>query len=173
MLAGPLDYEPGMLNNATIQGFKSHPENVMSMTTRTQQLAMFVIYESPIQFFAGNPSQGLMEPKFMEFLGGIPTVWDDTRVIDAKVGDYIITARKKDKTWYIAAMTDANARDLTIPLDFLEAGNYTATICKDGVNADKYPADYHISTTTHSQKDTLKIHLAPGGGYVIKLVRKL
>lgn len=172
MLAGPLDYEPGMLNNATVQGFKSHPENVMSMTTRTQQLAMFVIYESPIQFFAGNPSQGLMEPKFMELLGGIPTVWDNTKVLDAKVSDYIVTARKKGKTWYVAAMTDANARDLTVPLDFLEAGAYTATICKDGVNADKYPADYHISSATLGKKDSLKIHLAPGGGYVIKLVKK-
>lgn len=172
MLAGPLDYEPGMLNNATIQGFKSHPENVMSMTTRTQQLAMFVIYESPIQFFAGNPSQGYLEPKFMEFLGGIPTVWDETRVLDAKVGDYIVTARKNDKSWYLAAMTDASARDLTVSLDFLATGVYTATICKDGVNADKYPADYNISTATLTKKDSLKIHLAPGGGYVIKLVKK-
>ncbi|RYU95247.1 glycoside hydrolase family 97 protein [Emticicia agri] len=172
MLAGPLDYEPGMLNNATVQGFKAHAENVMSMTTRTQQLAMFVIYESPIQFFAGNPSQGLMEPNFMEFLGGIPTVWDDTKVLDAKLGDYIVTARKKDKTWYIAAMTDATACDLTVPLDFLEAGTYTATVCKDGVNADKYPADYNLSTAVLTKKDILKIHLAPGGGYVIKLVKK-
>ncbi|WP_460470235.1 glycoside hydrolase family 97 protein [Emticicia fontis] len=172
MLAGPLDYEPGMLNNATIQGFKPHSENVMSMTTRTQQLAMFVIYESPIQFFAGNPSQGYLEPKFMEFLGAIPTVWDDTKVLEAKLSDYIVTARKKDKTWYVAAMTDATARDLTIPLDFLEAGTYTATICKDGINADKYPADYQISTATLSMKDSLKIHLAPGGGYVIKLNKK-
>jgi len=172
MLAGPLDYEPGMLNNANAQGFRAIPENVMSMTTRTQQLAMFVIYESPIQFFAGNPSQGMLEPKFMEFLGGIPTVWDTTHVIDAKLSAYIVTARKKGKSWYIAAMTDANARDLTVPLDFLEAGIYTATICKDGVNADRYPADYHISTTTLTKKDSLKIHLASGGGYVVKLVKK-
>lgn len=172
MLAGPLDYEPGMLNNATIQGFKPHSENVMSMTTRTQQLAMFVIYESPIQFFAGNPSQGYLEPKFMEFLGDIPTVWDDTHILDAKVSDYIVTARKKGKTWYVAAMTDASARDLTVPLHFLEAGTYTATICKDGINADKYPADYNLSTAILTQKDSLKIHMAPGGGYVIKLVKK-
>ena len=141
------------------------------MTTRTQQLAMFVIYESPIQFFAGNPSQGYMEPKFMEFLGGIPTVWDDTQVLDAKVSDYIVTARKKGKTWYVAAMTDANARDLTVPLDFLEVGTYSATICKDGINADKYPADYLISTSALNKTNSLKIHLAPGGGYVIKLVK--
>ncbi|WP_337042707.1 glycoside hydrolase family 97 protein [Emticicia sp. 17c] len=172
MLAGPLDYEPGMLNNATTQGFRMMPENVMSMTTRTQQLAMFVIYESPIQFFAGNPSQGWMEPKFMEFLGGIPTVWDTTRVIDAKVSDYIVTARKKGKNWYVAAMTDATPRDLSVPLDFLEAGTYIATVCQDGVNADRYAADYRISTQTVTKKDVLPVHLAPGGGYVVKLVKK-
>lgn len=172
MLAGPLDYEPGMLNNATAKGFHPMPENVMSLTTRTQQLAMFVVYESPIQFFAGNPSQGLNEPAFMELLGSIPTVWDDTKILDAKVGDYIVTARRKGTDWYIGAMTDSTARDLEIPLQFLGEGTYTATICEDGTNADRYPSDYRLTKAALTASDRLKIHMAPGGGYVVKLIFK-
>ncbi|GGM93778.1 retaining alpha-galactosidase [Dyadobacter beijingensis] len=169
MLGGPLDYEPGMLNNATPKGFHAMPENVMSLTTRTQQLAMFVVYESPIQFFAGNPSQGLREPAFMELLGDIPTVWDTTRVLDARLGDYVVTARRKGKDWYIGVLNDSTARDLSIPLGFLPPGNFTATTCEDGTNADRYPADYRISEAKLNKYDVLKIHLAPGGGYVAQL----
>jgi len=141
----------------------------MSLTTRTQQLAMFVVYESPIQFFAGNPSQGLKEPAFMELLGSIPTVWDTTRILDARLGDYVVTARKKGSDWYIGALNDSTERELTIPLDFLATGNYNATICEDGVNADRYPADYRLSEAILTSKKTLKIKLAPGGGYVARL----
>ena len=172
LLGGPLDYEPGMLNNATPKGFHPMPENVMSLTTRTQQLAMFVVYESPIQFFAGNPSQGMNEPAFMELLGGIPTVWDTTRILDARLGDYVVTARKKGTDWHIGALNDSTARELSIPLDFLPAGNYQATICEDGVNADKYPADYRISEAMLTPGNTLKIRMAPGGGYVVRLRRQ-
>ncbi|WP_426294707.1 glycoside hydrolase family 97 protein [Dyadobacter endophyticus] len=169
MLGGPLDYEPGMLNNATAKGFHAMPENVMSLTTRTQQLAMFVVYESPIQFFAGNPSQGLNEPAFMELLGSIPTVWDTTRILDARLGDYVVTARKKGSDWYIGALNDSTARELSIPLGFLPPGNYNATICEDGVNADRYPADYRLSEATLNSRDSLKIRMAPGGGYLLRL----
>jgi alpha-glucosidase len=169
MLGGPLDYEPGMLNNATPKGFHAMPENVMSLTTRTQQLAMFVVYESPIQFFAGNPSQGMKEPAFMELLGSIPTVWDTTHILDARLGDYVVTARKKNSDWYIGALNDSTARILSIPLDFLPPGNYHATICEDGVNADRYPADYRLSEATLTPRDNLKVSMAPGGGYVLRL----
>lgn len=172
MLSGPLDYEPGMLNNATPGGFHAMPENVMSLTTRAQQLAMFVVYESPIQFFAGNPSQGLKEPAFMELLGSIPTVWDTTRILDARLGDYVVTARKKGSDWYIGAINDSTARELTISLDFLPPGSYQATICEDGINADRYPADYRLSEAILTSKNTLKLPLAPGGGYLVRLRRR-
>ncbi len=172
MLAGPLDYEPGMLNNATPKGFHAMPENVMSLTTRTQQLAMFVVYESPIQFFAGNPSQGLNEPSFMELLGSIPTVWDTTRILDARLGDYVVTARKKGSEWYIGALNDSTARELVIPLGFLPEGRFQATICEDGANADRYPADYRISEAVPTSKRSLKLKLAPGGGFMARLRRQ-
>ena len=171
MLSGPMDYEPGLLNNATAKNFRSVDENVMSFGTRTNQLAMYVVYESPVQFFSGNPSQGMLEPAFMELLGSIPTVWDTTIVLDAKIAEYIITARKKDGNWYIGAMTDSTGRNFNIPLDFLAAGEYTATICEDGINADRYAADYKISSKTVSSKDSLKFNLQPGGGYLVRMIK--
>jgi alpha-glucosidase len=166
-----MDYEPGMLDNGTDKTFRPIPEKVMSWGTRCQQLAMFVVYESPMQFFAGNPSQGLLEPKFMELLGCIPTVWDTTIVLDGKVGEYIVTARKKNNDWYIGAMTGSHEITFTIPLKFLDKGTYDATICEDGVNADRYASDYHLYNKTLTADDSLTIKMAPAGGYVAKLRR--
>ncbi|MEO6290197.1 MAG: glycoside hydrolase family 97 protein [Ginsengibacter sp.] len=173
MLAGSFDYEPGMLNNATQKGFRQIEGMVQSQGTRCHQLAMFVVYDNPMQLFAGNPSQAWMEPEFMELLGSIPTVWDETNILDGKIGEYIVTAREKDANWYIGGMTDWSARDIDIKFDFLDAdANYKVTICKDGVNADRYAADYILSNTTVKKNDTIKIHLAPGGGFLIKLEKK-
>ncbi|HVU55978.1 MAG TPA: glycoside hydrolase family 97 protein [Puia sp.] len=174
MLAGPFDYEPGILNNATQKGFRPIEGMVMSQGTRCHQLAMFVVYDNPMQIFSGNPSQGMQEPEFMQLLGSIPTTWDDTRILDGKVSEYILTARKKKDSWFIGGMTDWSARDLTLPLDFLEEGTYKATICKDGVNAHRYAADYTLDKDIFvTRNDTLPIHLAPGGGIVIRLEKYL
>jgi alpha-glucosidase len=171
MLSGPMDYEPGLLNNATAKSFRPIDENVMSFGTRPNQLAMYVVYDSPIQFFSGNPSQGMREPEFMQLLGSIPTVWDTTIVPDAKVAEYIITARKKDGNWYIGAMTDSVSRKFSIPLDFLDGGDYTATVCEDGLNADRYAADYKLSTRVVTSKENLSFTLQPGGGFVARLIK--
>jgi alpha-glucosidase len=172
MLAGPLDYEPGLLNNGTRKTFRPIEEFVMSFGTRANQLAMYVIYESPVQFFSGNPSQGLLEPQFMELLGSIPTVWDTTLVVDASISEYIITAREKDGDWYIGAMTDSVARNFEVPLDFLEQGEYTATICEDGINADRYAGDYKLTTKTVTAAHKLNFMMQPGGGYMARIARK-
>jgi alpha-glucosidase len=169
MLAGSFDYEPGILNNATQKGFRPIEGMVMSQGTRCHQLAMFVVYDNPMQIFSGNPSQAWLEPEFMEFLSGIPTTWDETNIPDGKVAEYIVTARKKGEKWFIGGMTDWSARDLHIKFDFLDKGNYKATICKDGINADRYAADYILMDTTVKKNDKIKVHLAPGGGFVISL----
>ena len=144
----------------------------MSQGTRCHQLAMFVVYDSPIQIFSGNPSQGLMEPDFMNLLGSIPTVWDDTKVLEAKVSDYIITARKKDNDWFIGGMTDWTSREFSLPLDFLDDGNYTAELCTDGINAETYPSDYVIKKFVFKKGDTLKIKMASGGGFLLRLSKQ-
>lgn len=169
MLAGPLDYEPGFLNNVNKKSFRNIEGNPMSYGTRCHQLAMFVVYDSPIQIFSGNPSQGYFEPSFMELLGSIPTGWDETIVLDAKIGEYIVTARKKNNDWYIAGMNNWNAREQIINLDFLNGSNYNATICIDGINAEKFAADYSISQSTLNKNDKISIKSAPGGGFLLKL----
>jgi alpha-glucosidase len=172
MLAGPLDYEPGILDNATKIQFKPIWGKVMSQGTRCHQLSMFIVYDNPLQIFSGNPSQGFMEPAFMEFLGSFPTTWDTTVIVDAKVSDYIITARKKGNDWFIGGMTDWAARSFDIPLNFLPAGNYESTICADGANAERYPSDYTITNSSVKNGDNVHVSLAPGGGFVLRLRRK-
>lgn len=171
MLAGPMDYEPGMLYNANKKSFRMIEGIVYSQGTRAHQAAMPIIFDSPIQFFAGNPSQGFLEPDYMELIGQLPTTWDETIILDAKVGEYIITARKLGDAWYIGGMTGWPERDITLKFDFLSSGNYAATICKDGMNADHYAADYILDHFTLNKQTVLPVHLAPGGGFLLKLVK--
>lgn len=172
MLAGPLDYEPGLLDNATPQQFKPIWGKVMSQTTRCQQLAMFVVYNNPLQIFSGNPSQGYMEPTFMQLLGSIPTTWDTTIILDAKVGEQLITARKHGNDWFIAGICGANAKDIMLNLGFLSNGNYTASICKDGINANRNAMDYTIEEKTLTANDNIQIHMAPAGGFLVRLKKE-
>lgn len=170
MLAGGFDYEPGILNNATQKGTRPVEGVVTSAGTRCHQLSMFVVYDSPVQIFGGNPSEGMREPEFMELLGSIPTTWDETIIPEAKIGEYIVSIRKKGNDWFIGCLGDWSERDLTVKFDFLDDGIYKATICKDGINADRYAADYLIQKNVIVKKnDTMKIHLAPGGGFLIRL----
>jgi alpha-glucosidase len=171
MLAGPLDYEPGLLENATKDQFRPLEKRPMSQGTRCHQLAMFVVYDSPIQIFSGNPSQGLLEPGFMELLGSLPTTWDETIILEGKAGDYIVTARKKGKDWFIAGMTDWSSRQLELSFDFLQDGTYTGELCTDGINADTYPADYSLTTFGWEKGRRLSIKMAPGGGFLLKLTK--
>jgi len=113
-----------------------------------------------------------MEPAFMNLLGDIPTTWDETKVLEAKVSDYIITARKKGDDWYIGGMTDWTAREFNLRLDFLDDGLYEATLCTDGINADNYPSDYVIKQFSFYKKVPINIKMAAGGGFVLKLSKK-
>ena len=169
MLAGPLDYEPGLLLNAQKDQFRPIGKNPMSIGTRCHQLAMFLVYDSPLQIFSGNISQGLKEPQFMELLGSIPTTWEETKILDGKVGEYIITARRKGKDWYVAALNNSNARDIKLQFDFLNSGNFKTIICKDGVNAHNYGADYELLEKAFKKTSVETIHLAPGGGFLLRL----
>jgi len=170
MLAGGFDYEPGILNNATKKQKLPISGVVTSAGTRCHQLSMFVIYDDAMQIFSGNPSEALREPEFMELLVHLPTAWDETVIPDAEVGKYIVSARRKGNNWFVAGMSDWSARDIQLKFDFLDQGNYKATICRDGINADRYAADYIIQKDIPvSRQDEMKIHLAPGGGFLIRL----
>jgi alpha-glucosidase len=108
----------------------------------------------------------------MKLLGSIPTTWDETKILEAKVSDYIITARKKDNDWYIGGMTDWTAREFILSLDFLDEGKYDAELCTDGVNAQTYPSDYIIKKFTQEKSKPLSIKMAGGGGFLLKLVKQ-
>jgi alpha-glucosidase len=165
MVAGPMDYTPGAMVNSTKQSFKSIFETPMSQGTRCQQLAMYVNFESPLQMLADNPTHYYKEPECMEFLSKVPSVWDDTKVLDAKVSEYILTARRNGSTWYVGAMTNWTPRDLTVDFSFLPEGEYKITIWQDGLNADRDATDFEMVTKTVNKNTKFNIHLAPGGGW--------
>jgi alpha-glucosidase len=172
MLAGPADYTPGAMINATKADFKPVYNRPMSQGTRCQQLAMYVVYESPLQMLADSPSNYLREPESLEFLSAVPTVWDETRVLDARTGEYILLARRHGREWYAAAMTNWTPRDLEVDLAILGEGAYQADIFRDGPNADRAGVDYLRERRPVSSADRLKIHLAPGGGWTARIVPK-
>lgn len=172
MIAGPMDYTPGAMINTNKNNFRIVWSEPMSPTTRCQQLAMYVVYESPLQMLADNPSNYLKEPVCMEFLSAIPTTWDETIILHAKVSDYLAVVRRKANKWFIGAMTDWTPRDLKLDFDFLPDGNFQIDIWQDGVNADRHAADYVKFSQEVTNKSSLNIHLAPGGGWVAIITRK-
>ncbi|MCZ2475926.1 glycoside hydrolase family 97 protein [Aquirufa ecclesiirivi] len=166
MFSGPLDYEPGLLENSTENGFQNIPDRPMSQGTRAHQIAMYLIYDNPLQYFVGNPSQGYKEPKLMKFVGNIPTTWDETIVLDGKPSEYIVTARLKDGIWYIGALNNWKERELTIDLSKFKFKKYTLTGIIDGINSNRYAADYVMTKGIGNGKEILKIRLGKGGGGV-------
>ena len=166
MIAGPLDYEGGGMINAQKNAFRIVDPVPMTQGTRMHQLAMYVVYESPLQYLAGNISDYLREPDYATFYGKIPCVWDETIVLDGKISDYILVARKSGNDWWVATMTDWTPRNLEVDLSFLGTGLFEAEIYSDGVNADVYGADYQVEKKMVTTKDKIQIKMAPGGGWV-------
>jgi alpha-glucosidase len=169
MVCGPMDFTPGAIKNATRKSFAPIFDEPMSQGTRCHQLAMYVVFESPLQMLADNPSNYKREPECMHFLSQVPTEWDDTKVLDAKVGEYVIVARKNGRNWFVGGMTDWTPRDYKLDFKFLPEGEYTLEIYKDGINADRAARDYKFEKKAISNKDVLDLHLAPGGGFAIKI----
>jgi alpha-glucosidase len=169
MLAGPMDYTPGAMVNAQQRDFKPIFNRPMSQGTRCHQLAMFVVFESPLQMLCDSPSNYSREPEIMDFLAGVPSVWDETKVLDAKVGDYLVAARRSGRDWYIGAMTDWSARELAVDVSFLGGGRVEADIWEDGVNASRWGSDYRKTRQVLSRSMVIK--LAPGGGWVARVRR--
>ncbi len=166
---GPMDYTPGAMLNAAKASFVPVFQRPMSMGTRCHQLAMYVVYESPLQMLADSPSNYLREPEAMEFLASVPTVWDETKVLDARIGDYVIVARRKGRDWYVGAMTDWTPREIEADLSFLPAGPFQMEAYQDGINADRYGSDYLKVRSRVDRNTKLKIRLAEGGGWTARI----
>ena len=170
MLAGPVDYTPGAMINAAKKDFKPVYNRPMSQGTRCQQLAMYVVFESPLQMLADSPSNYRREPESLAFLKAVPVVWDETRVLSARVGEHILVARRHGREWYVGALTNWSARDLEVDLAFLGGGRFTAEIFRDGANAHRAGVDYAREEREVAGTGRLTIHLAPGGGWVARIV---
>jgi alpha-glucosidase len=165
MLAGPMDYTPGAMMNAMKDSFFGNNDHPMSQGTRVHQMAMYTTFEAPLQMMADSPTKYMQNQECTDFIAQIPTTFDETVTLDGQLGEYIVIARRKGATWYVAAMTDWTARDLTINLDFLGDGQFTADIFADGVNAMKEATDYKHTKQAATCQDQLKIHLSSGGGW--------
>ena len=171
MLAGPMDYTPGAMLNATEEQFKPVFDRPMSLGTRVHQMAMLVVFESPLQMLADSPSHYLREPECTRFMVEVPTVWDETRVLAAAVGDYVAVARRSGETWYVGAMTDWDARQLSLDTDFLGPGTWSADVFRDGTNAARNPQDYRRLSVEVRAGEPIDLKLAPGGGWVARFDR--
>jgi alpha-glucosidase len=156
--------------NATKSTFAPIHMRPMALGTRCHQLAMYVVFESPLQMLADSPSNYLREPEAMAFLAPVPTEWDETRVLDARIADYVAVARRNGRDWYVGAMTDWTPRELELDFSFLPEGNFSMTSYQDGVNADRYGSDYKMEKRQINRATKLKVKLAPGGGWAARII---
>ena len=170
MFLGPMDYTPGAMLNAQKNTFAPIFNRPMGLGTRCHMLAMYVVFESPLQMLADSPSNYLREPEVMDFLGPVPSVWDETKVLDARIADYVAVARRNGHDWYVGAMTDWTPRELEIDFSFLPEGNFQMEAFQDGVNADRQASDYKMVKSQVTRTTKLKIKLAPGGGWAARIV---
>ena len=164
MVAGPMDYTPGAMINFHEKDHKIWFNLPASVGTRCHQLGMYVVYESPLQMLADSPSNYYREPVCMEFLSQVPVVWDETRVLKASVGEYVVVARRHGNTWYIGGMAGEKGQKFEIDLDFIK-GNKTLTYWEDGVNVDMNANDVARRTRKVKQGDKITITMYDGGGY--------
>jgi alpha-glucosidase len=170
MFLGPMDFTPGAMRNATRATFAPIMTQPMAMGTRCNQLAMYVVFDSPLGMMSDTPSNYLHEPDALDFLDKVPTVWDETKVLDAKMAEYALVARKNGNAWYVGAMTDWTPRDLFVDFSFLPEGTFALDAYSDGINADRNASDYKREKIQVTKATKLKIHLAPGGGWAARIV---
>ena len=166
-VAGPMDYTPGAMNNGSKLTYQSNYYEPMSQGTRCRQLALFIVFDSPFTMLCDTPVNYDKEPECRDFIASVPTTWDETVIVDGKMGEYIVTARRKGDTWYVAGLTDWSPRELNIDLSFIGDTSGKAIIFKDGANAAKNAKDYNKESLTLDANKQLKINLAPGGGFAM------
>lgn len=181
MILGPIDYTPGGFRHATQDEFPALRRNTLPYvkTTRGQALAMYVVYDSPVQMLADSPityskTDGVWpQPESewedgLEFIRDVPVTWDETRILQGDIGEYIVSARRKGNDWYIGAMTNESGRKLKISLSFLGEGDYNAQIWEDG----KTISTLKQTRATYNRKKALTLNLAPSGGAVAVLSKR-
>lgn len=185
MMTGPVDFTPGAMLNASKADWKAIYYSPMSQGTRCHQIANYIVQDSPFTMLADAPSNYLDNQECTDFITAIPTVFESTRILDGKMGEYIVTLRETPDAWYVAGQTDWNPRDYTLDFSFLDGAasaassgssaasapgrSYAVTLFRDGVNAEKQARDYAIDNFNADSSTTKTIHLAPGGGFALKI----
>lgn len=170
-VAGPLDYTQGAMHNAVRGTYHPNYSEPMSQGTRCRQLALYMVFDSPLDMLCDSPSNYTKEPESTAFIAAIPTVWDETRVIEGRMGEYIVTARRSGNEWWIGGITDWNPRDITLDIaSVIPGGTEGATVelFADGPNATRNGRDY-TRTVSAATSEPLKLHLAPGGGFALRV----
>ena len=170
MMAGPVDYTPGAMRNATKADWRAMYYTPASMGTRCHQLAAYIVHDSPFTMLCDAPTNYLNEQECVDFIASLPVEVDSTFIASGELGKYIVTVRKKDVNWYIGGMTNWDERDVQLDFSFLPEGmSYTAVLFKDGVNANKQAEDYRKETIRIDKDSRLTLHLASAGGFAMKL----
>ena len=172
MMAGPMDYTQGAMRNASRHNYRPVDHEPMSQGTRCRQLAEYVVFDSPLNMLCDSPSNYMREKECLEFIAGVPTVWDETKGLCGEVGEYIAMARRSGDEWYVGAMTDWTSRELVLDLTFLPEGSYEVEIYRDGANAHRIARDYKKEVVELPSDRKLPVKMAPGGGFAAKIVKK-
>lgn len=177
-MCGQADYTPGAMRNSQRNGWHPNYYNPVSQGTRCHQAALYIVTDSPFTMLCDAPTNYEPEPDYVSFITGIPTVFDETRIVSGKIGEYIVTARRVGNEWYVGGLNGWEPRDVSLDLSFLPDGNYPYILLSDGINADKNAEDYCLSVIKDdngklNNKRPLTIHMAPGGGFALKLANSL
>ena len=172
MVAGYVDYTPGAMTNAGKTNFRYVYNAPMSQGTRAHQIAEYVVFDAPITTLCDSPSAYMRERECTDFIVSIPTVFDETRILDGVMGEYIVTARRDGEKWYLGGLTNWDARELSVDLSFLDEGEWVAEIIGDGANAASRGEDYVLEKRSCKKGEPFRIKMAPGGGIAVKLSKQ-
>ena len=172
MVAGPMDYTQGAMLNGTKSSYRVSNSDPMSQGTRCHQLAMYVVFEAPFNMLCDSPSNYEQEPECTQFIASIPTVWDQTKALDGKVGEYAVIARRSGDDWYVGGLNNWNQRQVEIDLSFLPEGQYELVNMVDGYRANSIARDFRIEKQSVDPSKKVKVTMAQGGGFAMKLIKK-
>ena len=172
MVAGPMDYTQGAMRNAAKGNYRPVNSEPMSQGTRCRQLATYVIFDSPFNMLCDVPTNYMKEEECTRFIAQVPTVWEETVALQGEVAKYIALARRSGSDWYVGALTNWDARELTLDLSFLGEGNYQIELFRDGINADRAACDYKKEVLPVPANRKITVKMAPGGGYVAKITKR-
>lgn len=170
MFTGAMDYIPATMRNSTKENFRAVGDYPMGQGTRAHAMALFVILSSPLTMLPDSPSDYNREKECTDFIRLIPVVWDETKLLEGKLAEYTVIARRSGSEWFVGAITDWNERVIDIKTDFLQEGRYRLEAIQDGINAGLRAEDYKRIETEFRAGDVLELNLASGGGWVARIV---